>query len=85
MAVLDPVPTEGLGQGDVEALRDRVRQAIVDRVAAWREVPSESVDALASPPERSPEALEAAAEAPGRTGEDGAKSGTVEARPTRPG
>lgn len=85
LAVLEPVPTDGLGQDDVEALRDRVRAVILERVAAWREVPAASVDALASPPERSPEALAAAAEAPGRAGEDGAKSGAVEARPARPG
>ena len=44
--VLAPVPTDGLTEADVPALRDRVRSAILDHVAAWRELPAESVDAL---------------------------------------
>ncbi len=48
--VLPPVPTEGLIEADASALRDQVRQAIVDHVASWRELPAASVDALAAPP-----------------------------------
>ena len=84
--VLPPVPTDGLTVADLPALRDRVRQAILDHVAGWREVPAESVDALAGPPQR---LIEAAAPAGvdglPTTGEDAAKSDTVAARPTRPG
>ncbi len=47
--VLPPVPTTGLTEADVPALRDRVREAIRDHVAAWRELPAASVDALAAP------------------------------------
>ncbi|WP_420455334.1 lysophospholipid acyltransferase family protein [Rubrivirga sp.] len=68
--VLPPVSTEGLTEADVPALRDRVRQMIVGHVADWREVPAASADALVASRE---------------TGEDGAKSGTVAAQPTRPG
>ena len=48
--VLPPVPTAGLTEADVPALRDRVRGQILDHVAAWRELPAESADAL-EPPE----------------------------------
>lgn len=50
--VLPPIPTEGLTEADVPALRERVRQSIIDHIAAWRELPAESVDALhgADPP-----------------------------------
>ena len=75
--VLAPVPTDGLTIDDVPALRDRVRQLVVEHVAAWREVPAASADALAVPAPPLPGT-------PG-TGEDGAKSGPVAARPTRPG
>ena len=64
LTALPPVSTDGLTSHDVEALRDHVRRLIVEQVAAWREVPAESADALAPPP---------ATEALG-TGEDGAKS-----------
>ncbi len=70
MDVLPPVPTDGLTEADVPALRDRVRRMIVEHVAAWREVPTATADALAHDPD---------------TGEDGAKSGTVEVQPARPG
>ena len=55
--VLPPVPTDGLTLDDVPALRDRVRQSIIDHVAGWREVPSESADALHG---EDPQALDAA-------------------------
>lgn len=58
--VLPPVPTDGLTEADVPALRERVREAILGRVAAWREVPAASADALAVPESRAslPEAVE---------------------------
>lgn len=58
--VLPPVPTDGLTEADVPALRDRVREAILAHVAAWRELPEASVDALAgpAPPPPVPEAVE---------------------------
>ncbi len=77
--VLPPVPTAGLTEADLPALRDRVRQMIVEHVAAWREVPTASADGLP----RLDGAL--ALDPPPTTGEDGAKSGTVAAQPTRPG
>jgi len=76
--VLPPVPTDGLTADDVPALRDRVRQMIVEHVAAWREVPAGEADALVRPPARR-------AEAPLGPGEDEAKSGTVAVRAARPG
>ena len=45
--VLPPVPTEGLGEGDVAALRERVRSAIVAHIAMWRGVAPDAVDATA--------------------------------------
>ncbi|MGB3544734.1 lysophospholipid acyltransferase family protein [Rubrivirga sp.] len=74
--VLEPVPTTGLTLEDVAALRDRVRQRIVEHIAAWREVPAELADALidATP------ALEAGAgvsEMAVPTGEERAKSGVA--------
>ena len=83
--VLPPVPTDGLTEDDVPALRDRVRQLIVDHVAAWHELPAESVDALATRaalPETS--ALTGAPPA-ARTGEDEAKSAPQPVRPGRRG
>ena len=47
--VLPPISTEGLTEADVPELRDRVRRAIRDHVAAWRELPATSVDALEAP------------------------------------
>ena len=46
VGVLPPVPTDGLGRDDVEALRDRVRQAIIAQIAAWRGSSPADVDAL---------------------------------------
>jgi 1-acyl-sn-glycerol-3-phosphate acyltransferase len=46
--VLDPIPTDGLTQADLPALRDRVRSAIIHAVAHRRGVADESVDALAA-------------------------------------
>ncbi len=45
--VFAPIETAGLTADDVPALRERVRQTIMDQVATWRGVPSETVDALA--------------------------------------
>ena len=44
--VLPPIPTDGLTEADVPELRDRVRTAILERVAAWRGVSPAEVDAL---------------------------------------
>lgn len=73
LAVLPPVPTEGLTEDDVSALRDRVRRSIADQVATWRGVPP--TDVLGDAPRA---ALQADDEG---TLEDGAKS---EPRPIRP-
>ena len=54
LAVLPPVPTEGLTEADVPELRDRVRRAILDRVATWRGVDPAEADALPPGPDRSP-------------------------------
>lgn len=43
--VFPPVETAGLTAGDTGALRERVRQTIVDQVAAWRGLPPEELDA----------------------------------------
>ena len=45
--VFAPVETAGLTAADVPALRERVRQTIVDQVAAWRGVPAAEVDGRA--------------------------------------
>ncbi len=70
--VLPPVSTEGLTEDDLPELRDRVRQQIIEHIAAWREVPAESVDQLLLPSE--------APEAAG-PGEERAKSTVAEPRP----
>lgn len=49
--VFPPIETAGLTMDDVPALRERVRQTIVDQVASWRGVPAAEVDALLSPAE----------------------------------
>lgn len=48
--VLDPVPTAGLTQAELPALRDRIRGAIIQEIARRRGVPEEQVDALAATP-----------------------------------
>jgi 1-acyl-sn-glycerol-3-phosphate acyltransferase len=45
--VFPPVETVGLTLSDVPALRERVRQTIIEGVASWRGVPPEAVDAAA--------------------------------------
>lgn len=45
--VLDPIPTQGMTQTDLPALRDRIRGAIIHEIARRRGVPDERVDALA--------------------------------------
>ena len=47
--VLPPVPTDGLTEADVPELRDRVRTMIAEHIAAWRDLPVASVDALSRP------------------------------------
>ena len=83
--VLEPVPTAGLTVADVEALRDRVRQRIVDHVAAWRGVPAASADALdgAEPPSLGAGVVAQAVPtgAASGTGEERAKSTVAEPRP----
>ena len=71
--VLPPVPTDGLTEADVPALRDRVRTAILHHIASWRELPAESLDAGAGP----------AGGLPG-TVEDGAKRAPAAPPPVRP-
>lgn len=73
LAVLPPVPTDGLTDADVPALRERVRGAIVEQLAAWRGSPPQAV---AVPAEREAERLAA----PPPTLEDGAKSGIAAVR-----
>lgn len=76
--VLEPISTAGLGPDDVDSLRDRVRQRIIDHIAAWREVPSASIDVIAGEP--APAALPPApADLP--TGEERAKSSVAAPRP----
>ncbi len=43
--VFEPVPTAGLTDADVPALRERVRATIVEQIAAWRGVAPAEVDA----------------------------------------
>ncbi len=52
LKVLPPVPTGGLSAGDVDALAEEVRQAIIAQVAAWRGASPAEVDALAARPDR---------------------------------
>lgn len=40
------IPTDGLTEADIPELRERVRNAILSHVAAWREVPMDAADAL---------------------------------------
>ncbi|MEM0961668.1 MAG: lysophospholipid acyltransferase family protein [Bacteroidota bacterium] len=72
--VLEPEPTMGLGPEDVETLRDRVRQRIIERIAAWREVPSASADALVAHQDTAPTA-----------GEERAKNSAVAPNAAHPG
>ena len=50
LRVLPPIPTDGLGRGDVDALTERTRQAIIAQIAAWRGIDPADVDALAALP-----------------------------------
>jgi len=75
LAVLPPVPTDGLTADDVAALRDRVRGIIRAQVAEWRGLPEAAVDGLPRP-------SGALAEAPPGPGEERAKSGP--AAPSQP-
>jgi 1-acyl-sn-glycerol-3-phosphate acyltransferase len=74
LAVLDPVPTDGLTEADVPALRERVRQRVVETVAGWRGADPRSVDALEDGAAALPSARPDAAPAGRPTVEDGAKS-----------
>ena len=51
LRVLPPIPTDGLGPDDADALSDRVRQAIIAQIAAWRGASPDTVDALAPAPD----------------------------------
>lgn len=42
--VFDPIPTTGLAATDAGALRERVRQGVIEKIAEWRGVPPEAVD-----------------------------------------
>lgn len=46
--VFEPVPTAGLTEADVPALREQVRAMIVAQIAAWRGVAPEAVEADAA-------------------------------------
>ena len=46
--VFEPIETAGLTEEDAPALRGRVRQQIIEQIAAWRNVAPEAVDALGS-------------------------------------
>lgn len=50
LKVLPPIETEGMKSDDVPALRDRVRNMILDQLAAWRGVTPELVDSTATSP-----------------------------------
>ena len=50
LKILPPIETASLGIQDVQALRDRVRTAIMEQIAEWRSVPVEEVDGLAPLP-----------------------------------
>lgn len=52
LRVLPPVPTEGLTKDDAAELRERVRQMIVEQVAAWRGITAAEADELAALPAR---------------------------------
>ena len=54
--VLPPVATEGLKKGDTAALREAVRDRIIEQIAAWRGTTPEAVDALAAAHETSAKA-----------------------------
>jgi 1-acyl-sn-glycerol-3-phosphate acyltransferase len=47
LKILPPIETASLGIEDVQALRDRVRAAIMEQITEWRSVPVEAVDGLA--------------------------------------
>jgi 1-acyl-sn-glycerol-3-phosphate acyltransferase len=49
LRVLPEVPTDGLKGEDVEALRDRVREMIIEQLALWRGVAPDLVDAASRP------------------------------------
>lgn len=46
LKILPPIDTASLGMEDVQALRDRVRAAIMNQIAEWRSVPVGEVDGL---------------------------------------
>jgi len=48
LKILPPIETSSLSIEDVQALRDRVRAAIMAQIAEWRSVPVEDVDGLAA-------------------------------------
>ena len=48
LKVFPMVETTGLTADDAEALKDRVRDQIIDQLAAWRNVPADEVDAFAA-------------------------------------
>ena len=47
LKVLPPVPTDDLTPDDADALRERVRDQIVEQIAAWRGADADAVDAQA--------------------------------------
>jgi len=50
LKILPPIETDSLSMESVQALRDRVRAAMMAQIAEWRSVPVEAVDGLAPSP-----------------------------------
>lgn len=49
LKVLPPIETTGLKAADTAALRDRTRTQIAEQIAAWRNVPVDTIDAAPVP------------------------------------
>ena len=81
--VLPPVPTDGLTDDDVPALRERVRGMIAAHLAGWRGLPTAAVDALSDADRQLTEGDAPPIPGPLPTGEDGSKSAVPV--PPRPG
>lgn len=47
LKVLQPIPTEGLGEGDRDELMDQVRFSILNQLAEWRNKPVAQIDGTA--------------------------------------
>jgi 1-acyl-sn-glycerol-3-phosphate acyltransferase len=58
--VFDPIPTTGLKVADVGALREQVRQGVIEKIAEWRGVAPEEVDGGPKRGEKEPKRTESA-------------------------